>query len=75
MFILTLIIASIIAFVIKNVFCIVDTLFKPKKDTYIIYSILIRIAVAIIEIIAVYALLRIVAILKIHDLIEGFWMV
>lgn len=75
MFILTFIIASMIAFVIKNVFCIVDTFFNYKKDLYTIYSVVIRIVVAIAEIIAVYALLRIMAILKIHDLIEGFWMV
>lgn len=75
MFMLTFIIASVIAFMIKNIFCAVVTLFKPKKDKCMIYSAIIRILAVFIEIVVLLTLLRVVAILKVYDLMEGFWIV
>mgnify|MGYP004595708441 FL=1 len=75
MFMLTFIIASVIAFMIKNIFCAVDTLFKPEKDKCMIYSVIIRVLAVFVEIVVLLTLLRVVAILKIYDLIDGFWIV
>ena len=75
MFMLTFIIASVIAFMIKNIFCAIDTLLKPKKDKCMIYSVIIRILAIFIETVVLLTLLRVVAILKVYDLMEGFWIV
>lgn len=75
MFMLSFIIASVIAFMIKNIFCAVGTLLKPKKDKCMIYSVIIRILAVFIEIVVLLTLLRVVAILKVYDLMEGFWIV
>lgn len=75
MFMLSFIIASVIAFMIKNIFCAVDTLLKSKKDKCMIYSVIIRILAVFIETIVLLTLLRVVAILKVYDLMEGFWIV
>ena len=75
MFMLSFIIASVIAFMIKKIFCAVDTLLKPKKDKCMIYSAIIRILAVFIEIVVLLTLLRVVAILKVYDLMEGFWIV
>ena len=75
MFIVTLIVASVVACVIKNVYLTVDLFFNPKKTSNPLSDALIRILFIIFEIIAAYSLLRIVAILRINDLLEGFWMV
>lgn len=74
MFIVTLIMASIVACIIKNVYLTVDIFFNLKKTSNPLTDILIRILFTIFEIVSVYSLLRIIAILKINDLLNGFWM-